>query len=564
MRETPKKKKKLIIIGIDGGTFKIIDPLVERGKLPALEKLIKSGVKGVLKSTCPPITAAAWVSFMTGTNPGKHGFFDFREYNPAEYDLIDSPLVKDAVKENISTLHSSRFQGQTIWDFLSNAGYEINVVAFPMTYPPWKINGRMVSGYPCPDYSNPRTYPEGWGREIGQLFNMSAINYSDIEGFVKECKELVKRKGKIILDQIKNKRGDVFSVVFSSSDFAQHYFWKYLEEKNNQNSSVIGEIYQEIDNVIGEILNFADSNTSVFVMSDHGFTGYPEKKFHLNSWLVQENYISLKQNKKDSEKNIISQVIDIFFNQIRYKNPKLRWFVKKKIGNMPLFLQRWASRQYFKSSLIDWERTKAYRFKMYGPVDGVVINQKDRQKKGTVGEGDEYEKLRQEIIEKLLHVKDPDTGEPVVAAAFRREEIYRGCFLEKAPDIIVNYTPGYFGGLEITGHFISPVNIDETNESGIHDQNGIFICCGPNVKTGATINPVDIIDVVPTILHDLTLPIPDDIDGKVIKEVFCESYKANVSRYTSGLKAARSSKEVLSEEDEESIKKALKNLGYLG
>ncbi len=85
-------KRKLVIVGIDGGTFKVINPLIAEGKLPHLEKLINSGVKGILKSTYPPITAAAWVSFMTGKNPGKHGYFDFREYNPAEYDPIDIPF----------------------------------------------------------------------------------------------------------------------------------------------------------------------------------------------------------------------------------------------------------------------------------------------------------------------------------------------------------------------------------------------------------------------------------------------------------------------------------------
>jgi len=75
---TGGKKIKLVIIGIDGGTYSIIDPLIEKGALPNLRRLIKSGVKGILKSTYPPLTAPAWVSFMTGENPGKHGFFDFR------------------------------------------------------------------------------------------------------------------------------------------------------------------------------------------------------------------------------------------------------------------------------------------------------------------------------------------------------------------------------------------------------------------------------------------------------------------------------------------------------
>jgi predicted AlkP superfamily phosphohydrolase/phosphomutase len=555
-------KRKLVIIGIDGGTFRIIDPLIEKGALPNLAKLIKSGVKGILKSTFPPITAAAWVSFMTGKNPGNHGFFDFREYNPEEYDIVDNPHITYSVKENISTLHSSRFQGQTIWDFLSNAGYEINVVAFPMTYPAWKINGRMVSGYPSPDYSKPNTYPPEWGEEIGQIFNMSAVNYSRIDGFIQECKDLVKRKRNIIMEQMRNGRGEVFSVVFSSSDFAQHYFWKFLHEKNHQYSSVIQEIYGEIDNVIGEILNLVEENTSIVVISDHGFKSYPNKRFHLNTWLAKEGYIGLKQDQQHSGNDIFFKTLNKLLELLGQFRYKTNW-VDIIFSKMPLFIQRWASQQYFKTNLIDWENTRAYRFKMYGPIEGVVINQKGRQKSGIIAQGEEYENLRREIMAKLLKVKDPDTGDSVIDKVFCREDIYHGNFLKNAPDIIIQYSSNYFGGLEVTGHVITSVTIGTTSESGIHDLDGILVLCGPNFKKGVAINPVNIFDVAPTILYDLNLSIPDDIDGRVVTEAFWDSYKVNLPKYISADRGDARRQEGLTEEEEESMKKALKNLGYL-
>ncbi len=565
------KKRKLVIMGIDGGTFKIIDSLIEKGKLPHLGKLIKSGARGILKSTYPPVTAAAWVSFMTGKNPGKHGFFDFREYNPEEYTPAYIPTPKNAVKAEISTLHSSRFHGKTIWDFLSKAGYEMTVVAVPMTYPPWKINGRMVAGFPCPDYSKPKTYPPEWSKEIGPLFNKSAVDAiehyfaSKTGEFIKECKELVKREGEIILNQIKNKRGEVFSVVFSSSDFIQHFFWRFLEQKNHPNSSVIEEIYEEIDKVFGKILNVVDEDTSVVVISDHGFIGHPKKYFNVNSWLVQEGYIYLNENRSKtiSQLNIFSMIIDIFLSRITHGKTKWKMAIKEEVNKMPLFLQKWVSRRYFKSNLINWNRTRAFRFKMYGTVEGIVINQKDRQKNGIVEKGEKYEKLRGEIISKLLQIKDPDTGEPVVAKAYRREEIYQGNFLKNTPDIVISLTPNYFGGLEVEGPIISPVSMETIETfSGIHDQDGIFIFCGPNVKKGVKIAPINITDITPTILYDLNLPIPDDIDGKIIKEAFLETYKIN-PRYIAVEKEAEKTRENLSMEDEESMKKTLKGLGYL-
>ena len=558
-----ENKRKVVIIGIDGGTFKIIDPMIKRGELPVLDDLMRSGASGILKSTYPPITAAAWVSFMTGKNPGKHGFFDFREYNPKEYILSNIPLEKDAVSENVQNLHSSRFHGQTIWDFLSEAGYEINVVAVPVTYPPWKINGRMVAGYPSPDYDKPKTYPPEWSEEIGRIFNMSAVNYSKLDEFIIECKELVKRKGKIILEQMKSKKGEVFAVVFSSSDFAQHYFWQFLEQQNHMYSSVISEIYKEIDKVAGQILDHCEENTTVAVMSDHGFMKHPVKYFNVNSWLLRESYISLKKNSGAVKINILTGILNYFLDQLKNRKAHWRILLREKISRMPAFIQRWAAQKYYQSDLIDWDKTKAYRFKMYGTIDGIVINQKDRQERGIIDPVNDFEKLRNEIIDKLLKERDPATGKNIVVEAHRREDLYQGEYLDSAPDIVIMLNEDYIGGVDLEGDVISLVSEDvKETLSGIHDQDGILILKSVNVKKGIKINFADIVDVTPTILYDLNLPIPDDLDGKILYDIFNDSYKKNLPVYYSRT-ARLENKQDLSSEDEESVKESLRSLGYL-
>lgn len=562
-------RKKLVIIGLDGGTFSAIDPLIEKGRLPNLERIIRSGVRGILKSTYPPITAAAWVSFMTGKNPGRHGYFDFREYNPADYTPAFVPTTKDAVDESISTLHSSRFQGQTIWDYLGEAGYEMTVVAVPMTYPPWKINGRMVPGFPCPDQDRPKTYPPEWGKEIGKLLDMSSVSSFNAVSrrtpgeFTRECRELVRREAGIITDHMRDGRGDVYSVVFSSTDFAQHYFWRFFEEQNHPDSRVIEDIYSEIDIALGEISALMDDDTSVVIISDHGFMRHPRRRFNISAWLLREGYMYL--NRSGGGPGVFPGLLHVFLNYINRKNVKLRMRIREKVSRMPHFIQKWASRQYSGSNLIAWDKTRAFRFKMYANVEGIVINLRNRQERGIVGEGDEYERLREEIIGRLLDVKDPETGERVVAEAYKREEIYKGDFIEKTPDIVFKFSPDYAGGQEQEGDVITPVPEDITGYfSGIHSRDGIFIFCGRNVRKGAVIKPADIVDVLPTILYDLNLPIPDDLDGRIIEEAFTESFRRNPPEYVRRGKAAGPGTEELSEEDEESMKRALKNLGYLG
>src|SRR3989304_4906039 len=104
-------RNRLILIGMDWGTFKIIDPLIKEGKLPNLQHLIREGTRAVLKSTIPPLTPPAWVSLMTGVNPGKHGLFDFRKLDKINYDTPYGPRPRDT--HNL--MHSQYYSGKTMW-----------------------------------------------------------------------------------------------------------------------------------------------------------------------------------------------------------------------------------------------------------------------------------------------------------------------------------------------------------------------------------------------------------------------------------------------------------------
>jgi len=135
-----EKKLKLLVIGLDGATFDVILPLIGKNELKTLKKIMDDGVYGELRSAIPPISGPAWASFMTGLSPGSHGIFGFVDYNPQRYDgFIRGSLVT-----------SGSLAGSTFFDVLDSSGYKIGAITVPMTYPPWVINGVMISGYPCP------------------------------------------------------------------------------------------------------------------------------------------------------------------------------------------------------------------------------------------------------------------------------------------------------------------------------------------------------------------------------------------------------------------------------
>ena len=125
--------RKVLVIGLDGATFDLLGPWIEEGWLPNLSRLIREGASGGLKSTSPPISSAAWASFATGKNPGKHGIVDFVHPEEGGY--------------QISVVNSGKRASKAIWNLISEAGGQVGVVGVPVTYPPEEVNGFMISSF---------------------------------------------------------------------------------------------------------------------------------------------------------------------------------------------------------------------------------------------------------------------------------------------------------------------------------------------------------------------------------------------------------------------------------
>src|ERR1051325_3108768 len=138
-------RNKLFVIGLDGASFNVLDPLIARGYLPNLAKLIEGGARASLETTFPPITAVAWSSFMTGKNPGKHGIFEF--------------VMREQGSSRQLAVNASLRQGRAIWDILSAAGQRVIVHNFPCTYPPRPLNGLLIADFMTPRGRRDFTYP---------------------------------------------------------------------------------------------------------------------------------------------------------------------------------------------------------------------------------------------------------------------------------------------------------------------------------------------------------------------------------------------------------------------
>jgi predicted AlkP superfamily phosphohydrolase/phosphomutase len=150
----------------------------------------------------------------------------------------------------------------------------------------------------------------------------------------------------------------------------------------------------------------------------------------------------------------------------------------------------------------------------------IFINLKGREPDGIINQGKEYEDTVHSLIDCLLQLKDPDDGNQIVTKIYRSEELYYGPYVEDAPDLILimrNYRYMTRGGYEFRGN--SLFSKPKINHSGNHRINGIAFFYGPNIKKGGKIADIHIIDLMPTILSIMDIPIPDDVDGRAVTEV---------------------------------------------
>jgi predicted AlkP superfamily phosphohydrolase/phosphomutase len=216
----------------------------------------------------------------------------------------------------------------------------------------------------------------------------------------------------------------------------------------------------------------------------------------------------------------------------------------------------------FNVTAIDWAATKAYRFPMSPPAEGLVINVSGRQAQGIVAPGDEYERLRESLMNQVIRLEDPEMGQPMVERVYKREELYNGEFMYRAPDLVILFRDGYMGGKGLQAPLLTPHPIGKL--SGHHSSEGIFLARGPEIKKNHRIDGAHILDLAPTILYALDVPIPRDMDGKVLQDIFRESFlQDRPITFSEPLGTSREREKELTAEEEENIREKLRGLGYL-
>jgi predicted AlkP superfamily phosphohydrolase/phosphomutase len=297
----------------------------------------------------------------------------------------------------------------------------------------------------------------------------------DEKAFFDQAMLICDERERMFKDSLAKVKKGVVTSVFDTTDRVQHMFYRYLDPTHPANEGkdteaykdAIARVYQRMDAMLGEVFELTEDPDTLFVViSDHGFTNF-RRGVNLNTWLKENGYLHLKDGAETSGD----------------------WF-----------------------EAVDWSRTRAFSL----GLTGMFINRKGRERSGIVEEGEEYEALKDELIEKLKDLTDPQTGRRAILDVFAANDFFDGPYRFDAPDLLIGYDGGYRNSWGCaTGAVTSEVFTDNTKSwSGDH-------CVDPRVVPGVffsnrpiTAETPNLIDLAPSVLSILGHAPPRYMQGK--------------------------------------------------
>lgn len=532
------KNARCIVIGIDGATFKIIQPLVKKGRLPNIAGLMSNGVHGNLRSGTPRISPSIWTTIITGKNPGKHGIYDF--------------VQNDYSNKGYSFNSAADRKTKPIWTMLSDYEKKVCICGLLMTYPPDKVNGYMVSeiisdlgGDSAKSTKNSHTYPSNLFEEIESKIGSFKLKRkkNNIRGMAHDIHENAEYRCKLYKYLSQKDNFDFQFFYFPETDTISHMGWRFLNRENDDLGNMIFDVYEKIDTYVGELIS--SDNMNVILVSDHGFCEL-KRVVSLNNVLVSMGMLKYKKNGIKSRYKRLARKFHLLKNLILNKREPLQGL------NLKDFFDN-----------VYWESTKAYHF---GTSCGTIfINLKNREPHGIV-EPAEYDTLCAEISMKLENIVDKKTGQKIIKKVHRKEDLFSGAYMKDGPDLYIEFNDGIGVHIKKDARFCGTDGITDAKAwTGDHDENGIFIASGPQFKKGSTIENASVMDITPTILYIMGVPISKDIDGKILTDAIDNDFAAQnlPSFIDSDDDETGKDSDIYTKEDNNQIAQRLKDLGYL-
>lgn len=507
----PSPCQRTLIVGWDGVCWPLLDRLMARGLLPALQRLVREGARGDLLSVVPTATPAAWSSLVTGTNPGKHGIIYFRGREPGTY------------RQRL--LHAGHRSGAPVWDVLGARGWQTGAVNVPLTYPVTAVNGFLLSGMETPNSFAAFAYPpalrDALNAAIPGGYRIDVGFRNPKEDYLARVRDLVDRRRQALRYCLDRFTPDFLMAVFVAPDRLNHIFWHCLDpQAANYDAAaaarygpLLDAVWRDLDAALAELLErFRPARLAL--VSDHG-AGEFRKGVRLNRWLRDAGYLVLRDGAGDR-----ATLDDV-----------------------------------------DWPRTRAWSFSHAGEI---FLNVRGREPQGCVAPGAAYDALCRELADGLQALRDDEDGLPLVDRAWRRDELYWGDRLDAAPDLLCVMRGGAY--LARDGFEQGPQAFEYISGetcTGVHRAEGVLLLHGAGVRAGAALPPARLWDVVPTLLHAAGEPLTTAHDGRVLSEAFVPGALAWPPRRLPPPPAPAAAETAYDARQQAEIEERLRGLGYI-
>lgn len=489
-------RPRVVLIGIDGATFTLLDHFMALGVMPFLRDFIASGVRAQLDSVVPPLTPPAWVTLMTGRSPGQHGVLDF--FTPSAPGSL-----------HLRTLTSHHVTAEYLWQIAGRAGHSVTAINYPYMTPPRPLRGYSMSGWIPWRHLRRACYPETLFDEVKSLLGFGAkemgmdlkIEAKCIDGCAPSEYEdwinLHTRRERTWMETLRylmrKEPTDLTAVLFDGADKLQHLCWPYLDPAYAQHVTTAEEqriqalclgLYRQLDGFIAEITALAGPDATIVLASDHGF-GPSVETVYLNTWLQRHGYLQWAANPPTDDSG------------------------EGRVGLEAL------SKLSF---MLDWAHTTAYA--LTSSSNGIRLRvRRDGQEGGIAPE--DYAAVRARLADELLAWQDPATGTPVVTRIWTREEAFSGPHMSDAPDLTLRLRDYGFASLLNSDVLVRP----RPTVMGTHRPEGIFVAHGPAIRQGVVLEqPLRLLDIAPLLLHALGVPVPVDLEGRVPTEVLAPQW----------------------------------------
>ncbi|MGM0604425.1 MAG: alkaline phosphatase family protein [Halobacteriota archaeon] len=478
-----------VVIGLDGATWRLLEPWIDSGELPALARIRDRGVYGDLESVLPPVTSPNWKAYSTGKNPGKLGVFWWQNVD---------------VKNRRIHLPIERYHENTeYWELLDASGFDVGVINVPTTYPPKSTGEFLLSGPPDSantGYAHPDSLEDRLREEFDyRVTKRGSLSDGDPDAF-EDVLDLIDLRFRVGTQLAAEFDLDFLQLTTFYINSLHHHRW---------NDAYVKRGWKIIDDHIATFID--DETRNVVLMSDHGHAKI-ETVFYVNEWLAENGHIAY-------DEQLPERLHDVGITSDRLKRLLTR--LDRQVAGADL--RSWAENvtpQWFldrlpdeegtlggsKHGIVDWDRTSALA-SAQGPVYLTIDSDAPR-----------YESLRSDLVSAFESLRGPD-GRPIARAVYHGEEVYEGPYMDEAPDIVIDKAPHVNVRETLGGGTI--FSTTDNAWAGVNRREGIFAGYGPAFTRGR-VEGLSILDLAPTLLHLHGVAVPSDMDGRVRRDVFAD------------------------------------------